>query len=142
MANCLVLHEQANAINVLFGHFSKGFSRFDETATRDILAHPKAEVLIYAQAMVACGWHHSNAMERYEGEDDFTARAPNDTQYFSRIALIYLDAHFTGGGHVWVVPERLTEKLQRQWGLNFFLGQALSSMAKAKKPERPRPPRD
>ncbi len=72
-----------------------------------------------------------DAMERFEGENDFTARALNDTQYLSRIARQYLDALYTKGGHVWVVPGRLTEMLRRHWGLNFRFGQD-ASMAKAK----------
>ena len=62
-----------------------------------------------------------DAMERFEGENDFTARALKDTQYLSRIARSYLDALYDGGdgkSHVWVVPGRLTEMLRRHWGLN------------------------
>lgn len=62
-----------------------------------------------------------DAMERFEGEHDFTARALKDTQYLSRIARAYLDALYDGGdgkSHVWVVPGRLTEMLRRHWGLN------------------------
>lgn len=62
-----------------------------------------------------------DAMERFEGETDFSARALKDTQYLSRIARIYLDALYDGGdgnSHVWVVPGRLTEMLRRNWGLN------------------------
>lgn len=62
-----------------------------------------------------------DAMERFEGESDFTARALKDTQYLSRIARAYLDALYDGGdgkSHVWVVPGRLTEMLRRHWGLN------------------------
>ncbi len=33
----------------------------------------------------------SDAMERFEGENDFSARALKDTQYLSRIARSYLD---------------------------------------------------
>lgn len=62
-----------------------------------------------------------DAMERFEGENDFSARALKDTQYLSRIARAYLDALYDGGDgkrHVWVVPGRLTEMLRRHWGLN------------------------
>lgn len=62
-----------------------------------------------------------DAMERFEGENDFSARALKDTQYLSRIARTYLDALYDGGdrkSHVWVVPGRLTEMLRRHWGLN------------------------
>jgi len=62
-----------------------------------------------------------DAMERFEGENDFSARALADTQYLSRIARAYLDALYDGDdgkSHVWVVPGRLTEMLRRHWGLN------------------------
>lgn len=62
-----------------------------------------------------------DAMLRFEGENDFSARALKDTQYLSRIARTYLDALYDGGdgkSHVWVVPGRLTEMLRRHWGLN------------------------
>ena len=63
----------------------------------------------------------SDAMERFEGENDFSARALKDTQYLSRIARSYLDTLYDGEdgkSHVWVVPGRLTEMLRRHWGLN------------------------
>lgn len=65
-----------------------------------------------------------DAMERFEGENDFTARALKDTQHLSRIARSYLDALYNGAdgkSHVWVVPGRLTEMLRRHWGLNSLL---------------------
>lgn len=65
-----------------------------------------------------------DAMERFEGENDFSARALKDTQYLSRIARRYLDALYDGAdgkSHVWVVPGRLTEMLRRHWGLNGLL---------------------
>lgn len=65
-----------------------------------------------------------DAMERFEGENDFSARALKDTQYLSRIARAYLDALYDGAdhkNHVWVVPGRLTEMLRRHWGLNGLL---------------------
>lgn len=62
-----------------------------------------------------------DAMARFEGERDFLDRALVDTQYLSRIAREYLDRLYTEGGHVWVVPGRLTEMLRRHWGLNSLL---------------------
>lgn len=65
-----------------------------------------------------------DAMARFEGEKDFTARALTDTQYLSRIARTYLDTLYDGAdgkSHVWVVPGRLTEMLRRHWGLNGLL---------------------
>ncbi|MQY43637.1 type II CRISPR RNA-guided endonuclease Cas9 [Epibacterium sp. SM1969] len=62
-----------------------------------------------------------DAMERFEGENDFAARALKDTQYLARIARTYLEALYDGQdgkSHVWVVPGRLTEMLRRHWGLN------------------------
>ncbi len=62
-----------------------------------------------------------DAMQRFEGANGFLDRALVDTQYLSRLARSYLDALFTEGGHVWVVPGRLTEMLRRHWGLNSLL---------------------
>lgn len=62
-----------------------------------------------------------DAMERFEGENDFLDRALVDTQYLSRIAKAYLEPLYTEGGHVWVVPGKLTEMLRRHWGLNSLL---------------------
>ncbi|WP_371229871.1 type II CRISPR RNA-guided endonuclease Cas9 [Roseovarius sp. 2305UL8-3] len=65
-----------------------------------------------------------DAMERFEGEKDFSDRALKDTQYLSRIARTYLDALYDGQDkkrHVWVVPGRMTEMLRRHWGLNNLL---------------------
>lgn len=62
-----------------------------------------------------------DAMAKFEGERDFLDRALVDTQYLSRIAREYLDRLYTEGGHVWVVPGRLTEMLRRHWGLNSLL---------------------
>lgn len=75
-----------------------------------------------------------DAMERFEGENDFSARALKDTQYLSRIARSYLDALYDGAdgkSHVWVVPGRLTEMLRRHWGLNSLLSDK-DSAVKAK----------
>lgn len=71
-----------------------------------------------------------DAMERFEGENDFLDRALVDTQYLSRIARTYLDCLYTEGGHVWVVPGRMTEMLRRKWGLNRLLPDAENSGAK------------
>ncbi|MCY4261494.1 MAG: type II CRISPR RNA-guided endonuclease Cas9, partial [Rhodobacteraceae bacterium] len=73
-----------------------------------------------------------DAMERFEGENDFLDRALVDTQYLSRIARAYLDALYTEGGHVWVVPGRLTEMLRRRWGLNSLLPDHDKGKVKAK----------
>ncbi|PID36242.1 MAG: type II CRISPR RNA-guided endonuclease Cas9 [Rhodobacterales bacterium] len=67
-----------------------------------------------------------DAMEKFEGERDFEARALKDTQYLSRIARTYLSALYDGAdgkSHVWVVPGRLTEMLRRHWGLNALLSE-------------------
>ncbi len=73
-----------------------------------------------------------DAMERFEGESDFLDRALVDTQYLSRISRSYLDTLFTEGGHVWVVPGRLTEMLRRHWGLNSLLSDKERGAVKAK----------
>ncbi|MEM7524231.1 MAG: type II CRISPR RNA-guided endonuclease Cas9 [Pseudomonadota bacterium] len=62
-----------------------------------------------------------DAMTKFEEQRGFLDRALVDTQYLSRVARAYLDALFTTGGHVWVVPGRLTEMLRRHWGLNSLL---------------------
>ena len=70
-------------------------------------------------------WRFSpDAMERFEGERDFTDRSLNDTAYLSRISKAYLEVLYDGGdgkSHVWVVPGRLTEMLRRVWDLNSLL---------------------
>ena len=73
-----------------------------------------------------------DAMERFEGERDFLDRALVDTQYLSRISKSYLEALFAEGGHVWVVPGRLTEMLRRHWGLNSLLPDHGRGAGKAK----------
>lgn len=73
-----------------------------------------------------------DAMERFEGENDFLDRALVDTQYLSRIARTYLDTLFTEGGHVRVVPGRMTEMLRRHWGLNSLLSDKDRGAVKAK----------
>ena len=61
------------------------------------------------------------AMEKFEKERGFLDRALVDTQYLARISRTYLDTLFTEGGHVWVVPGRMTGMLRHRWGLNFLL---------------------
>ena len=73
-----------------------------------------------------------DAMERFEGEHDFLDRALVDTRYLARISRAYLDTLFTEGGHVWVVPGRLTEMLRRHWGLNTLLNDKDHGAVKAK----------
>ena len=73
-----------------------------------------------------------DAMKRFEGESDFLDRALVDTQYLSRISRTYLDTLFTEGGHVWVVPGRMTEMLRRHWGLNSLLSDKDRGAVKAK----------
>lgn len=73
-----------------------------------------------------------DAMERFEGENGFLDRALVDTQYLARISRTYLDTLFTKGGHVWVVPGRLTEMLRRHWGLNSLLSDRDRGAVKAK----------
>ncbi|MGB0696193.1 MAG: type II CRISPR RNA-guided endonuclease Cas9 [Rhodospirillaceae bacterium] len=74
-----------------------------------------------------------DAMARFEGERDFLDRALVDTQYLSRLARSYLDALYTEGGHVWVVPGRMTEMLRRHWGLNSLLPKHSSAGIREKK---------
>lgn len=62
-----------------------------------------------------------DAMQRLEDRGGFQDRALVDTQYLSRLARQYLDTLYTEGGHVWVVPGRMTEMLRRHWGLNSLL---------------------
>ncbi|MGQ3487521.1 type II CRISPR RNA-guided endonuclease Cas9 [Roseovarius pacificus] len=78
-------------------------------------------------------WRFSpDAMERFEGDKDFLDRALVDTQYLARISRTYLDTLFTEGGHVWVVPGRMTEMLRRHWGLNSLLSDKDRGAVKAK----------
>lgn len=79
----------------------------------------------------------SDAMLRFEGERDFTARALVDTQYLSRLAreyleCLYADALNEGRRPIWVVAGKLTELLRRHWGLNSLLPDAHRGTAKAK----------
>ena len=78
-----------------------------------------------------------DAMLRYEGERDFTARALVDTQYLSRLAreyleCLYADALQDGRRPIWVVAGKLTELLRRHWGLNSLLPDKLKDTTKAK----------
>lgn len=73
-----------------------------------------------------------DAMIRFEGESDFLDRSLTDTQYLSRLARTYLDTLYTEGGHVQVVPGRLTEMLRRHWGLNSLLSDKNAGAGKAK----------
>ncbi|WP_372839742.1 type II CRISPR RNA-guided endonuclease Cas9 [Phaeovulum sp.] len=78
-----------------------------------------------------------DAMLRYEGERDFTARALVDTQYLSRLAreyleCLYADALQAGRRPIWVVAGKLTELLRRHWGLNSLLPDAHKGTAKVK----------
>lgn len=62
-----------------------------------------------------------NGMERWQREDqDFLARALNDTRYLSRLAREYLTV-LTGPDEVWVIPGQLTAKLRHAYGLNSLL---------------------
>ena len=74
----------------------------------------------------------SDAMERFEGKDDFLARQLNDTQYLSRMAREYLECLYPSEEpdqygvlgkrqHVFVTTGRLTEMLRRNWNLNSLL---------------------
>ncbi|MCT4553519.1 MAG: hypothetical protein N4A53_02430 [Pelagimonas sp.] len=73
-----------------------------------------------------------DAMARFEGDNDFLDRALVDTQYLAKISRMYLDTLFTRGGHVWVVPGRMTEMLRRHWGLNSLLSDKARGAVKAK----------
>jgi CRISPR-associated endonuclease Csn1 len=73
-----------------------------------------------------------DSMERFEGESDFLDRALVDTQYLAKISRMYLDTLFTKGGHIWVVPGRMTEMLRRHWGLNSLLSDKDKGAVKAK----------
>ena len=66
-----------------------------------------------------------DAMNRFDEEGGFLARALVDTQYLSSIARTYLDALYAKdeGAHVWVVPGRMTAMLRRHWGLDSLLSE-------------------
>ena len=65
-----------------------------------------------------------DAMERFEGENNFLDRQLNETRYLSRTALTYL-AHLydecADGQRVWVIPGHATWLLRRGWGLEGLL---------------------
>ena len=64
-----------------------------------------------------------DAMERFERDGDFIARALTDTQYLSRLARSYLATLYPkkDDGSVYVIPGRMTAMLRRLWGLNDIL---------------------
>ncbi len=65
-----------------------------------------------------------NAMERFEGENNFLGRQLNETRYLSRTARTYL-AHLyderAGGQRVRVIPGHMTALLRRGWELEGLL---------------------
>jgi len=63
----------------------------------------------------------SDAMERFEDENEFLKRQLTDTAYYSRIAKKYL-SHICPHNKIWVVPGRLTAMLRHQLGLDAILG--------------------
>lgn len=78
-----------------------------------------------------------DAMARFEGDRDFTARALVDTQYLSRLAREYLeslyaDALAEGRRPIWIVAGKLTELMRRKWGLNGLLPDAHRGTSKTK----------
>lgn len=78
-----------------------------------------------------------DAMNRFEGERDFTARALVDTQHLSRLAREYLECLYAdvvdeGRRPIWVVAGKLTELLRRHWGLNSLLPDAHRGTSKEK----------
>ncbi|MCX6511892.1 MAG: type II CRISPR RNA-guided endonuclease Cas9 [Actinobacteria bacterium] len=58
-----------------------------------------------------------DAMERFEGDKDFLARALNDTAYIARLANEYL-ASLVGPNNVWSVPGRVTSRVRNLWQLS------------------------
>ena len=66
-----------------------------------------------------------DAMERFEGENDFLARQLNETRYLSRTARTYLaslyDRKGEGRQHVRVIPGHMTAQLRRGWELEGML---------------------
>lgn len=62
----------------------------------------------------------SDAMQRFEEENDFLARQLNDTRYISRISREYLEC-VVHKNKIWVVTGRLTALLRTHWGLNGIL---------------------
>ncbi|MBB4284321.1 type II CRISPR RNA-guided endonuclease Cas9 [Roseospira goensis] len=64
-----------------------------------------------------------DAMDRFEGEQDFLARQLTDTQYLARRTAEYLGCLYAKdeGVRVWVTPGRLTAMLRGKWGLDGLL---------------------
>lgn len=62
----------------------------------------------------------ANAMEQWRGENDFLARAINDTAYLARVAKQYLSC-VCPHNKVVTVPGRLTALLRGHYGLNQLL---------------------
>lgn len=92
-----------------FGHNPPGYD-YQEILRRSQLM-PKNKAYRFAP----------NGMDRWLREDeDFLARALNDTRYLSRLAREYLQV-LTGPDEVWVVPGQLTAKLRHVYGLNNLL---------------------
>ncbi len=65
---------------------------------------------------------HSNAMERFSGEDDLLARMLNDTRYMSRVAMKYM-WYVCGKNNVWTVNGKHTGLLRKKWGLDKAWGE-------------------
>ena len=62
------------------------------------------------------------AYQRWLREDqDFLARALNDTRYLSRLARLYLQPVCSGAGAVRVIPGQMTALLRAKFGLNNVL---------------------
>lgn len=61
-----------------------------------------------------------DAMQKYNAENDFAARALNDTRYLSRIAKEYLS--FVCPQNTRAIPGAMTAKLRKEFGLNDVLG--------------------
>lgn len=68
---------------------------------------------------------HPDAMERFEGDNDFLDRQLNETRYLSRTAREYLahlyDERAQGSLRVRVIPGHMTALLRRGWGLRYLL---------------------
>ena len=67
-----------------------------------------------------------DAMDRFEGENDFLGRQLNETRYLSRTARTYLahlyDEKGEGKQRVRIIPGHMTALLRRGWGLEGMLG--------------------
>lgn len=62
----------------------------------------------------------ADAMERFDGENDFLSRHLHDTAYLSRVAKQYLSA-VCPPNDIYSNPGRLTALLRGKWGLNRLL---------------------